>query len=73
MQIDVSLVRHLVATQFPQWAALPISSVKMSGWDNRTFHLGSEMSARLPSAEMYASAVSKEQEWLPKLAPIFHC
>jgi aminoglycoside phosphotransferase (APT) family kinase protein len=69
MNIDIALVQRLVATQFPQWAELPIRPVKLSGWDNRTFHLGREMSVRLPSAEIYARAVQKEQEWLPKLAP----
>lgn len=67
MQIDAELVKQLVATQFPQWADLPVSPVKLSGWDNRTFHLGDVMSVRLPSAESYASAVLLEQEWLPKL------
>lgn len=69
MQIDVSLVKQLVATQFPEWADLPVAPVRLSGWDNRTFHLGSEMSVRLPSAERYAHAVAREQAWLPKLAP----
>lgn len=69
MDIDVSLVEQLIATQFPRWAELPTRPVKLSGWDNRTFHLGDEMSVRLPSAEMYASAVQIEQEWLPMLAP----
>ncbi|MGI9328267.1 MAG: aminoglycoside phosphotransferase family protein [Pseudomonadales bacterium] len=68
-RIDVALVRHLVSTQFPRWAHLPVSPVLLSGWDNRTFHLGDEMSIRLPSAGHYASAVTKEQTWLPRLAP----
>jgi aminoglycoside phosphotransferase (APT) family kinase protein len=69
VQIDVPLVSRLVSSQFPQWAHLPISPVRLSGWDNRTFHLGSEMSVRLPSGKHYATAVSKEQTWLPRLAP----
>ena len=69
VKIDVELVRRLVASQFPQWAELPVSAVKLSGWDNRTFHLGNDMSVRLPSAEVYASAVATEQEWLPRLGP----
>lgn len=69
MHIDVRLVKRLVARQFPQWAALPISPVAVSGWDNRTFHLGDELSVRLPSAEAYARAVHREQQWLPRLAP----
>lgn len=69
MKIDVTLVERLVKSQFPQWAQLSIRPVKLSGWDNRTFHLGDTMSVRLPSAEMYSSAVQIEQHWLPRLAP----
>jgi aminoglycoside phosphotransferase (APT) family kinase protein len=68
--IDASLVARLVATQFPQWAHLPVMPVQPGGWDNRTFHLGDEMSVRLPSAASYALQVEKEQRWLPKLAPL---
>ncbi|GIF66464.1 aminoglycoside phosphotransferase [Asanoa ishikariensis] len=69
MIIDVALVRRLVAEQFPQWAGLPVSPVAVGGNDNRTFHLGDEMSVRLPSAEGYVASVEKEQRWLPVLAP----
>ena len=69
VDIDVKLVRRLVATQFPVWAELEIRPVANGGWDNRTFHLGSTMSVRLPSAEPYAAQVAKEQLWLPRLAP----
>ncbi len=68
--IDVSLARRLVASQFPDWAELPIRPVALSGWDNRTFHLGEQMLVRLPSAEAYASQVEREKLWLPKLAPM---
>lgn len=67
--IDVDLVRALVATQFPQWAHLPVEPAEPDGWDNRTFHLGEHMSVRLPSGPQYALQVEKEQKWLPKLAP----
>jgi aminoglycoside phosphotransferase (APT) family kinase protein len=67
--IDGALVRRLVDAQFPQWASLPVTPVAVSGWDNRTFHLGAEMTVRLPSAAHYAAQVEKEQRWLPKLAP----
>jgi aminoglycoside phosphotransferase (APT) family kinase protein len=70
VDIDVSLVRELVAAQFPQWADLPIRPVQLSGWDNRTFHLGEHMSVRLPSGAAYAQQVEKEQRWLPRLAPL---
>lgn len=67
--IDVSLVRRLIATQFPQWADFPVKPVECSGWDNRTFQLGEHMTVRLPSAVEYSAQVEKEHCWLPKLAP----
>ncbi|MDX8531264.1 aminoglycoside phosphotransferase family protein [Mesorhizobium sp. VK25A] len=68
--IDAGLVRRLVDEQFSQWRHLPISPVASGGWDNRTFHLGDEMTVRLPSAAAYSLQVEKEQRWLPKLAPL---
>lgn len=69
INIDVLLARHLINTQFPEYAELPIEPVKFSGWDNRTFHLGKQMVIRFPSRAHYADQVLKEQYWLPKLAP----
>ncbi|MCZ6853344.1 MAG: aminoglycoside phosphotransferase, partial [Gammaproteobacteria bacterium] len=68
VQIDTALVKRLIANQFPDWKNLPITPVELSGWDNRTFHLGDTMSVRLPSANHYAAAVAKEQTWLPRIA-----
>ncbi len=67
--IDTSLARRLIASQFPQWKTLSISPIATSGWDNRTFHLGKNMSIRLPSAADYELQVEKEHQWLPQLAP----
>jgi aminoglycoside phosphotransferase (APT) family kinase protein len=67
--VDVPLVERLVATQFPQWAGLPIRPVERDGWDNWTFHLGNDMKVRLPSAMGYAEQAEKEAYWLPRLAP----
>jgi hypothetical protein len=68
IEIDVDLVKALVAEQFPQWADLPVIPVPRQGWDNRTFRLGDELSVRLPSAAAYAAAVEKEDAVLPVLA-----
>jgi aminoglycoside phosphotransferase (APT) family kinase protein len=68
--ITVALVRRLIAAQFPRWAGLPIRPGAFHGWHNRKFHLGADMSVRLPSAEGYAAQVAKEQQWLPRLAPL---
>lgn len=68
-QIDAMLVTRLIAAQFPRWANLPVRAVAVGGWDNVTFHLGTSMSVRMPSAGPYARAVEKEHRWLPVLAP----
>lgn len=67
--ITVALVRRLVAAQFPQWAGLPITPAMPQGWDNQTFRLGADMSARLPSAVGYTPQIEKEHRYLPGLAP----
>ncbi len=67
--MEAALVRRLIETQFPRWAKLEVRPVANGGWDNRTFHLGSDRLVRLPSAEGYAPQVTKEQRWLPWLAP----
>lgn len=67
--IDVRLVRRLIGSQFPQWADLPVRAIDRCGWDNRIFHLGDDMSVRVPSAACYAPQVEKEHRWLPVLAP----
>ncbi len=69
MRIDATLVRALIASQFPHWQELAVRPVDLDGWDNRTFRLGNALSVRLPSAEGYVPQVEKEQRWLPALAP----
>jgi len=67
--IDAALVRRLIEQQFPQLAGLPVTPVEVDGWDNRTYRLGSELTARLPTNASYVAAVDKEHRWLPVLAP----
>lgn len=69
VEVDAALVRRLVDAQFPEYRSLPVRDVELSGWDNRTFRLGEELSVRLPSARGYVEQVAKEHEWLPRLAP----
>lgn len=66
--IEKNLIVSLINQQFPQYSHLEIKTVAISGHDNRTFCLGDEMLVRLPSAEIYAAKVLKEQKWLPFLA-----
>lgn len=69
VQVDVSLVRRLVAAQFPQWGSLPVEPVESAGWDNTIFRLGSDLAVRLPRRRVSAEHVSNEHHWLPILAP----
>ena len=66
---DATLVRRLLATQFPQWAELPINPVSSAGTDNALYRLGDEMAVRLPRIAWAVGQVDKEQQWLPRLAP----
>jgi aminoglycoside phosphotransferase (APT) family kinase protein len=66
---DATLVRRLLATQFPQWAELPITPVPSAGTDNALYRLGDELAVRLPRIDWAIGAIEKECRWLPYLAP----
>lgn len=69
VDIDAPLVRRLVATQFPEWAELPIEPVEPRGTDNALYRFGGEMVARLPRRERTVATLEKERAWLPRIAP----
>ena len=69
VETDRQLVRRLLRAQFPQWAALPIEPVPSAGTDNALYRLGDDLVVRLPRIEAATEQVSKEQRWLPRLAP----
>ncbi|MGW3352735.1 aminoglycoside phosphotransferase family protein [Nonomuraea rubra] len=68
--IDVSLVRRLLAAQFPRWAELPIEPFPSSGTVNAVYRLGDHLSVRLPRIENGVGDIEKEHRWLPLLAPL---
>jgi aminoglycoside phosphotransferase (APT) family kinase protein len=69
VDINIRLVRQLLATQFPQWARLSLEPVLPFGTDNALYRLGNEMVVRLPRRERPGQTLEKERQWLPKLAP----
>ncbi|MGW4358960.1 aminoglycoside phosphotransferase family protein [Streptomyces californicus] len=69
MIIEPSLVRGLIAAQFPQWSDLPVEAAGTGGTANAIYRLGADMSVRLPRTEGSAADVATEHHWLPKLAP----
>jgi aminoglycoside phosphotransferase (APT) family kinase protein len=69
LDIDASLVRQLLATQFPRWAELPIQRIEPTGTDNAIYRLGEDMVVRLPRVARTVATLEKERAWLPRLAP----
>jgi aminoglycoside phosphotransferase (APT) family kinase protein len=67
--IDAELVRRLVASQFPHWAALSIERLESAGTDNEIYRLGHDMAIRLPKVSWAIEHAKKELRWLPVLAP----
>jgi aminoglycoside phosphotransferase (APT) family kinase protein len=69
VDIDAELVGRLLTAQLPELADLPISAVRSTGTVNALFRLGDGLCARLPLVERWADALTRELEWLPRLAP----
>jgi aminoglycoside phosphotransferase (APT) family kinase protein len=67
---DATLVRRLLAAQFPAWADFPIEQVASAGTDNALYRLGDDMVVRLPRIQWAVKDVEKEREWLPRIAPL---
>ncbi len=67
---DVSLVRRLLAAQFPQWADLSIEPVDSAGTVHAIYRLGEDMAVRLPRIHGVTESMEKEHLWLPILAPL---
>lgn len=68
--IDASLVRRLLAAQFPRWAELPLKRFPSAGTVNALYRLGDDLAVRLPRIEGGAEDVAKEAHWVPRLAPL---
>src|SRR3954447_11834046 len=69
LDIPEGLVRRLVDSQFPQWAAEPLVRVPTWGTDNAMYRLGNELVVRLPRRAANVAGLRKERTWLPRLAP----
>ena len=68
--IDVALVRRLLAAQFPRWAELRIEPVQSAGTDNAIYRLGDDMAVRLPRYPGATGEVERQHRWLPRFAPL---
>ena len=69
VRVDEGLVNDLLHEQHPDLAGLPLRHVGY-GFDNSLWRLGDELLVRLPRRLIAAELISKEQRWLPELAPL---
>jgi len=70
--IDSSLIHRLIASQFPPWKGLSIPPIAMNGCDDRTSHLGKNISLRLPGAAEYELQVEIVGEFIAGCHPASH-
>ena len=69
-EIEESIVRGLLASQFPEWADLRLEVFPSSGTDNVMVRLGDDKAVRLPRHERASGQVEIEHLWLPRIAPL---
>ena len=60
----------MLASQFPQWANLPIQPVQSAGTVNALYRLGNDLVVRLPRTEWAAEDLERELQLLPRLASL---
>jgi aminoglycoside phosphotransferase (APT) family kinase protein len=70
LDVDVALVRRLLAEQFPEWADLPLEPILPWGTDNALYRLGEDRLVRLPRQEQKSGTLLKERRWLRRLGPL---
>ncbi|NJL41414.1 MAG: phosphotransferase [Leptolyngbyaceae cyanobacterium SL_7_1] len=69
IDIDTTIVKRLLAEQFPHLAERSITVVRSPGTVNAIYRLGRDLYVRLPRVEASAEGINREWTWLPKLAP----
>jgi len=68
LDVDVDVVRQLLADQRPDLAPLRITPVVSTGTVNALFRLGDNLVARLPLQRQWAEGIDRECRWIPWLA-----
>lgn len=68
VDVDIPLVRRLLAAQLPQWSRLSIEPVRPLGADNALLGSARRLVVRLPRRERSCHTLEKELRWLPRLA-----
>ena len=66
--VEPDLVRALLRQQVPQWAELPLTTIRHSGTDHAMLRLGDDLTVRLPRVAWAVRTLELEQTWLPRIA-----
>jgi len=69
IDIGDDLAAHLLSSQFPEMADLPLQRAA-NGWDNVMYRLGDHCALRLPRREVAAPLIEHEARLLGELAPM---
>ena len=67
VHIDADLVAALLEQQLPHLDGSELTFVD-EGWDNVTYHTGSDYAVRIPRREVAVELILNEQKWLPIIA-----
>ena len=67
-RIGDSLVRHLLASQCPQWASEALTRIGTSGTVNILYRLGKDKVVRLPRAPAFSGGPERASRWMPVFA-----
>lgn len=67
IDIDIPLVKRLLAEQFPRLANRSIIPVRSTGTVNAIYRLDQDLYVRLPRLGIWVKSIENELSWLPKL------
>jgi len=68
VDVDVDVVRRLLAEQLPDLSSLPIRPVLSTGTVNALFRIGDDLVARLPLQDAWEEGIEREWRWIPWLS-----
>lgn len=68
VDVDLDVVRGLLAEQQPDLADLPIQPVVSTGTVNALFRIGDDFVARLPLQDHWEESIEREWRWIPWLS-----
>lgn len=68
ISIRPETVRHLIESQYSEYADLPLTYVPSSGTVNAIWRLGDDLCVRLPRVAAWSADILREWRWIPHLA-----